>query len=489
MVMAGARRAAAAADRPRRAARHRPRVRRAARRDAARHRRRCSASVARHQLVRRAEARKAEGIVEEEIQAFAGWLGSLEVLPTLDGAARARRRGRRRAAGRERGPLGVADRRATASASRRSPAPRVKRLLHEPTLRVQRARRRAPPRPPAAAARAVRARGAAGGGRARRGRPRSARCAARVDAAADRHPRQRAGARPGALRSPSGSAASRDRRDHHRGRRRRARAATSRAGSARSRRALLAGEIDLAVHSAKDVPGELAEGTAIVAAPRARGPARRARSASAARRACARARGSAPARCAAARSCSPCGPTSRSSSCAATSTRGCASCAAGEVDALVLAAAGLERLGRRDEAGAPLDGELFVPGARARACSRSRRAPDDHARRAARRRPHDAPPRRCLHAERAAVRALGASCHTPVGRATRGGGCDARLRRAARRLGVGRSTRSAGERRRRRSRERMLAAGAGELLARPRRWRVSADRLPRRRRARATRAC
>ena len=32
--------------------------------------------------------------------------------------------------------------------------------------------------------------------------------------------------------------------------------------------ALLAGDIDLAVHSAKDVPGELAEGTAIVAAPR-----------------------------------------------------------------------------------------------------------------------------------------------------------------------------------------------------------------------------
>ena len=29
------------------------------------------------------EARRAEGIVEEEIQAFAGWLGSLEVLPTL----------------------------------------------------------------------------------------------------------------------------------------------------------------------------------------------------------------------------------------------------------------------------------------------------------------------------------------------------------------------------------------------------------------------
>src|SRR5204863_2321375 len=36
--------------------------------------------------------------------------------------------------------------------------------------------------------------------------------------------------------------------------------------------ALLAGDIDLAVHSAKDVPGELAEGTAIAAAPRRADP-------------------------------------------------------------------------------------------------------------------------------------------------------------------------------------------------------------------------
>ena len=44
---------------------------------------------ARNRQVRKAEARKAEGIVEEEIQSFAGWLGSLEVLPTL-AALRAR---------------------------------------------------------------------------------------------------------------------------------------------------------------------------------------------------------------------------------------------------------------------------------------------------------------------------------------------------------------------------------------------------------------
>jgi glutamyl-tRNA reductase len=41
------------------------------------------AVVNRNRKVRQAEARKAEGIIEEEIQQFAAWLGSLEVLPTL----------------------------------------------------------------------------------------------------------------------------------------------------------------------------------------------------------------------------------------------------------------------------------------------------------------------------------------------------------------------------------------------------------------------
>jgi glutamyl-tRNA reductase len=45
--------------------------------------------VARHISVRKAEAQQAEGIIEEEIQAFAGWLGSLEILPTVT-ALRAR---------------------------------------------------------------------------------------------------------------------------------------------------------------------------------------------------------------------------------------------------------------------------------------------------------------------------------------------------------------------------------------------------------------
>jgi glutamyl-tRNA reductase len=41
------------------------------------------AVIARNWTVRKAEARKAEGIIEEEIQHFAAWMGSLEVLPTL----------------------------------------------------------------------------------------------------------------------------------------------------------------------------------------------------------------------------------------------------------------------------------------------------------------------------------------------------------------------------------------------------------------------
>jgi glutamyl-tRNA reductase len=47
------------------------------------------AVIARNRKVRQAEARKAEGIIEEEIQHFAAWLGSLEVLPTVS-ALRAR---------------------------------------------------------------------------------------------------------------------------------------------------------------------------------------------------------------------------------------------------------------------------------------------------------------------------------------------------------------------------------------------------------------
>jgi glutamyl-tRNA reductase len=41
------------------------------------------AVATRNRKVRQAEAQRAEGIIEEEIQQFAAWLGSLEVLPTV----------------------------------------------------------------------------------------------------------------------------------------------------------------------------------------------------------------------------------------------------------------------------------------------------------------------------------------------------------------------------------------------------------------------
>jgi glutamyl-tRNA reductase len=93
-------------------------------------------SVGRHMSVRRAESRRAEGIVEEEIQAFAGWLGSLEVLPTL---AALRARGdavvdgllSENAARWE--SLSERDRQRVEALARAV----VNRLLHEPTARVK----------------------------------------------------------------------------------------------------------------------------------------------------------------------------------------------------------------------------------------------------------------------------------------------------------------------------------------------------------------
>ncbi len=121
-------------------------------------------------------------------------------------------------------------------------------------------------------------------------------------------------------------------------------------------RALLAGEIDVAVHSAKDVPGELAPGTSIAAVPpraderdvlvgAALGAGMRVGTSSLRRRAQLLAlrpdldvvelRGNVDTRL--------------------------RKLADGEVDALVLAAAGLARLGRDDVMATPLEGPVFVP--------------------------------------------------------------------------------------------------------------------------------
>jgi glutamyl-tRNA reductase len=94
------------------------------------------ATVHRHLRVRRAEARKAEGIVEEEIQTFAVWLGSLEVLPTVAALRRhgedivqallAENEGRWES-------LSERDRERVEALARAV----AKRLLHQPTLLVK----------------------------------------------------------------------------------------------------------------------------------------------------------------------------------------------------------------------------------------------------------------------------------------------------------------------------------------------------------------
>jgi glutamyl-tRNA reductase len=94
------------------------------------------AQVARTVSERRIEARRAEGIVEEEIQGFAGWLGTLEVLPTI---AALREQADRLVADllAENEPrwegLSARDRERVEAMLRAA----VKRLLHEPTQRVK----------------------------------------------------------------------------------------------------------------------------------------------------------------------------------------------------------------------------------------------------------------------------------------------------------------------------------------------------------------
>jgi hydroxymethylbilane synthase len=175
-------------------------------------------------------------------------------------------------------------------------------------------------------------------------------------------------------------------------------------------RALLDGRIDLAVHSAKDVPTELPRGLELVAIPEraeardvicgapalaALAPGSRVGTSSLRRAAQLRAaredldvrelRGNVDTRL--------------------------RKLAAGEVDALVLAAAGLQRLGRCDEAGGVI--EEFVPAAgqgalALEACSGAITAERLVA-------VSDAQATACVTAERVLVHALGASCNTAVG--------------------------------------------------------------------------
>jgi len=181
--------------------------------------------------------------------------------------------------------------------------------------------------------------------------------------------------------------------------------------------ALVAGEIDLAVHSAKDVPGELAEGCELAATPpraaagdvliRAAGAPAAPEDLLSALPEAARVGTSSLRRRAQLLSVRPDLEVVELRGNVDTRLR---KLDGGEADALVLAAAGLERLGV-ERAGEALD---FVPAPGQGTLALEIRA-DDHQTRASIDSLNHAPTFAALRAERAAVRVLEASCHTPVG--------------------------------------------------------------------------
>jgi hydroxymethylbilane synthase len=231
-------------------------------------------------------------------------------------------------------------------------------------------------------------------------------------------------------------------------------------------RALLEDEIDLAVHSAKDVPAELADGLHTLAIPKREDPRDVICGAGALARLKPGARvGTSSLRRAAQLK-------AFRDDIEVVAVRGnvdtrLRKLAAGEFDALVLAAAGLARLGRAAEAGGAL--EELVPAAGQGALLIEGRldalTPDQQAGLS------DPETSACVGLERELVRALGASCNTPVGAhaaATEDGRLELRawvglpdgstwisdrLSGAAPGLGAALA-------------QRLLTVGAGELLAR-----------------------
>ncbi len=189
--------------------------------------------------------------------------------------------------------------------------------------------------------------------------------------------------------------------------------------------ALLAGEIDLAVHSAKDVPGRLADGLALLGAPARAAPE--------------------DVLCARAQAVSGVDALPPGARVGTSSVRRAAQLRAarediqvvtvagnvdtrlrklaeGDLDAIVLARAGLQRLGREDEIGAVLDPTRFVPSPGQGTLALEGRT-------------NDAPTREvvaaitdertlaCLRAERTVAEALGATCDTPLGAHAVDAGC------------------------------------------------------------------
>jgi hydroxymethylbilane synthase len=229
-------------------------------------------------------------------------------------------------------------------------------------------------------------------------------------------------------------------------------------------RALLAGEIDVAVHSAKDVPAELADGLELVAIPAREDP-----------------RDAICGRSSTLKELAPGARVGTSSLRRAAQIRAVRDdlevvevrgnvdtrlrkLADGEYDALVLAVAGLRRLGRSDAIDGVLDELVPAAGQGALALeARPGRVDVAHV--------SDPGATACVLAERQLTRALGASCNTPVGAWARvlDGGEELELS-----AWVGRADGSAWIADRVRGAsgglgllvaERLLAAGAAELLA------------------------
>jgi hydroxymethylbilane synthase len=179
-------------------------------------------------------------------------------------------------------------------------------------------------------------------------------------------------------------------------------------------RALLAGEAEIGVHSAKDLPAEMPAGLAIAAVPAREDPAdvwigpdssldevpegARVGTASLRRRA----------QLLAAR------PDLRVEELHGNVDTRLRKLAGGELDAIVLAAAGLRRLGRADEASFALPAETMVPAAGQGALVLQARE-DDGGAIAAAAAIGDESALRELTAERAAVALLEATCATPIG--------------------------------------------------------------------------
>jgi len=177
--------------------------------------------------------------------------------------------------------------------------------------------------------------------------------------------------------------------------------------------ALRSGEIDLAVHSAKDVPGELADGLSLLGSP-ARASAQDvlcgadgldglvagALVATSSVRRISQLR-------------------SAREDLEVVAVRGnvdtrLRKLAEGEFDAIVLARAGLQRLGRESEVGSVLDPQSFVPAPGQGTLALEGRTEDERVRGDVGE-INDSEAFACLLAERALARALGASCNTPLG--------------------------------------------------------------------------